>query len=107
MPGNMNAAAIARMIAEPNIELDGPLAPGAQHRLSQPTHMRETHNMRIVWDRMHEFCDDQAGASAAEYAMILAIAGSAVAAAAIFLGGAITSAVNSAGSCITTKGATC
>jgi pilus assembly protein Flp/PilA len=40
------------------------------------------------------------GASAAEYALILAIVGAAVATAAIFLGGAISSAINSAGSCI-------
>ena len=40
------------------------------------------------------------GASAAEYALILAIIGAAIALAAIFLGGEIAEAINSAGTCI-------
>jgi pilus assembly protein Flp/PilA len=40
------------------------------------------------------------GASAAEYALILAIIGAAIALAALFLGGEIAGAINSAGSCI-------
>ena len=40
------------------------------------------------------------GASAAEYALILAIIGAAIALAALFLGGEIAEAINSAGSCI-------
>ena len=40
------------------------------------------------------------GASAAEYALILAIVGAAIAAAAIFLGGEVATAINDAGSCI-------
>ena len=44
---------------------------------------------------------DQSGASAAEYALILAIVGSALAVAAITLGGTISGAMNSAGSRIT------
>ena len=40
------------------------------------------------------------GASAAEYALILAIVGTAIALAALYLGGEIAGAVNSAGSCI-------
>ena len=44
---------------------------------------------------------DEAGASAAEYALILAIVGSALAVAAIGLGGTISAAMNSAGSRIT------
>ena len=51
--------------------------------------------------------EDESGASAAEYALILAIVGAAIAFAAIFLSGAISSAVNSAGTCINTNGATC
>jgi pilus assembly protein Flp/PilA len=48
------------------------------------------------------------GASAAEYALILAIVGAAIALAAIFLGGEIAEAINSAGSCIDSPGtATC
>jgi len=43
---------------------------------------------------------DRSGASAAEYALILAIVGTAIALAALYLGGEIASAVNSAGSCI-------
>jgi pilus assembly protein Flp/PilA len=43
---------------------------------------------------------DQSGASAAEYALILAIIGTGIAIAAIYLGGTITSAMNSAGNCI-------
>ena len=50
---------------------------------------------------------DESGASAAEYALILAIVGSAIALAAIYLGGTIATAMNSAGSCISSKGKTC
>jgi pilus assembly protein Flp/PilA len=46
------------------------------------------------------YLNEQDGASAAEYALILAIVGAAVAGAAIFLGAQIASAINSAGSCI-------
>jgi pilus assembly protein Flp/PilA len=47
------------------------------------------------------------GASAAEYALILAIVGAAIAAAAIFLGDEVATAINEAGSCIASDGATC
>jgi pilus assembly protein Flp/PilA len=43
---------------------------------------------------------DENGASAAEYALILAIVGAAIAAAAIGLGGAIATAINSAATCV-------
>ena len=43
---------------------------------------------------------DDSGASAAEYALILAIVGTGIALAAIFLGGTISSAMNGAASCI-------
>lgn len=43
---------------------------------------------------------DETGASAAEYALILAIVGTAIAAAAIFLGGEIATATYDAGNCI-------
>ena len=46
------------------------------------------------------------GASAAEYALILAIVGAAIALAAIFLGGEIADAMNSAGTCIDTPNST-
>ena len=45
---------------------------------------------------------DDSGASAAEYALILAIIGTGIALAAIYLGGTIRTAMNSAGSCIAT-----
>jgi pilus assembly protein Flp/PilA len=43
---------------------------------------------------------DQSGASAAEYALILAIIGTGIALAALYLGQQITHAMNSAASCI-------
>ena len=52
------------------------------------------------------FLKEQDGASAAEYALILAIVGAAIAAAAIFLGSTIASAINSAASCIS-QGTSC
>lgn len=48
---------------------------------------------------------DQSGASAAEYALILAIVGSAIALAAIGLGGAVSNSMNRASNCITVGGA--
>ena len=50
---------------------------------------------------------DESGASAAEYALILAIVGAAIAVAAIFLGDAISNAVNDAATCINSDGSTC
>ena len=50
---------------------------------------------------------DESGASAAEYALILAIVGSAIALAAIFLGGTISSSINEAATCISSNGTTC
>ena len=50
---------------------------------------------------------DESGASAAEYALILAIVGSAIALAAIFLGNTISGAINEAGTCISSNGSTC
>lgn len=50
---------------------------------------------------------DQSGASAAEYALILAIVGTAIALAAIFLGDTIATAVNEAATCIDTDGTNC
>ena len=49
---------------------------------------------------------DDSGASAAEYALILAIVGTGIALAAIFLGGAIGNAVNGAGNCINNPSST-
>jgi pilus assembly protein Flp/PilA len=43
---------------------------------------------------------DEAGASAAEYALILAIVGGAIALAAIALGGAVANSMNRASNCV-------
>ena len=56
---------------------------------------------------MRRYLHQTEGATAAEYALILAIVGAAIAAAAIFLGQTIASAVNSAASCISSKGSNC
>ena len=50
---------------------------------------------------------DQSGASAAEYALILAVVGSAIVLAAIALGQAIGNTINRTDSCITTHGGSC
>ena len=50
---------------------------------------------------------DEQGASAAEYALILAIVGSAIALAAITLGGAIANAMDDSATCIETSGGSC
>jgi pilus assembly protein Flp/PilA len=47
--------------------------------------------------RFMTMMQDEAGASAAEYALILAIVGTGIAAAAAFLGGQISRAMNGAG----------
>ena len=53
------------------------------------------------------FVMDESGASAAEYALILAVIGTAIAVAAIALGGAIGGALTDAKTCISTNGVTC
>jgi pilus assembly protein Flp/PilA len=53
------------------------------------------------------FVMDESGASAAEYALILAVIGSAVALAAVALGGAIGTALQQTKTCISTNGSTC
>lgn len=50
---------------------------------------------------------DDSGASAAEYALILAIVGTAIALAAIFLGDTIAIAMNDAAECIDTPQTAC
>jgi pilus assembly protein Flp/PilA len=50
---------------------------------------------------------DRHGATAAEYALILAIVGAAIAVTALFLGAAVADAMNSAGSCINSNGGSC
>ena len=58
-------------------------------------------------DILNELWNDENGASAAEYALILAIVGTAIATASIFLGGTIGNALNDASTCISSNGATC
>jgi pilus assembly protein Flp/PilA len=53
------------------------------------------------------FVMDESGASAAEYALILAIIGSVIALAAISLGGAIGTAISDSAECINSNGKTC
>ena len=50
---------------------------------------------------------DDSGAAAAEYALILAIVGAAIAFAAVALGTSISGAMNKTATCITSKGVTC
>jgi len=50
---------------------------------------------------------DQSGASAAEYALILAIVGTGIALAAVGLGGAIGNAMNKSANCIKNANGTC
>ena len=50
--------------------------------------------------RIIRFIGDESGASAAEYALILAIVGAAIAFAAVTLGGAVANAMQNATDCI-------
>ena len=50
---------------------------------------------------------DDGGASAAEYALILAIVGTGIALASLFLGQVVANSMNDTGTCISTSGATC
>ncbi|MBJ7438897.1 MAG: Flp family type IVb pilin [Sphingopyxis sp.] len=52
---------------------------------------------------LKNFVRDESGASAAEYALILAIVGTGIALAAVGLGNAISGAMASASTCITAK----
>jgi pilus assembly protein Flp/PilA len=56
----------------------------------------------IFMSNFVQMMKDEAGASAAEYALILAIVGTGIAGAAILLGGAITGAMGRATTCINT-----
>ncbi len=56
---------------------------------------------------MQSLWHDEGGASAAEYALILAIVGAGIAGASIILGNAIASAINDTSTCIATDGVTC
>ena len=53
------------------------------------------------------YLNSDEGASAAEYALILAIVGGGIVFAAMALGGAVGTSMNEAAQCMTTNGATC
>ncbi|MBL0769584.1 Flp family type IVb pilin [Sphingopyxis sp. XHP0097] len=55
---------------------------------------------------LKDFIRDDSGASAAEYALILAIVGTGIAAAAFALGGSISGAMTTAKTCIDSAGGT-
>ena len=61
----------------------------------------------MLWRRFITLMLDQDGASAAEYALILAIIGGAIALSAIALGGSISNAMNSAAGNIANCGGGC
>lgn len=61
----------------------------------------------MLWRRFVYLILDQDGASAAEYALILAIIGGAIALAALALGGAISNSMNRASNDITHCGGGC
>ncbi len=56
---------------------------------------------------MKNLWHDEGGASAAEYALILAIVGAGIASSALVLGNAVGSAMNDTSTCISTDGVTC
>ncbi len=63
--------------------------------------------MRKTVSFLSRFWGDESGAAAAEYVIILAIIGSALAVAVILLSGAIATAINQTATCINTDGNTC
>ena len=56
--------------------------------------------MKYWANTLARFANDDSGASAAEYALILAIVGTGVAGAALYLSGTISAAFTAAGDCI-------
>jgi len=63
--------------------------------------------MRKTVSFLNRFWNDESGAAAAEYVIILAIIGSALAFAIILLSNAIATAINETATCIQTDGKTC
>jgi len=64
-------------------------------------------DMRKTVSFLNRFWNDESGAAAAEYVIILAIIGSALAFAIILLSGAIATAINDTATCINSNGLTC
>jgi len=63
--------------------------------------------MKKTISLMNRFWSDESGAAAAEYVIILAIIGSALAFAIILLSEAIAAAINDTATCINSNGVTC
>ncbi len=63
--------------------------------------------MRKTASFLNRFWNDESGAAAAEYVIILAIIGSALAVAIVLLSGAISKAINDTATCINSDGSTC
>ena len=63
--------------------------------------------MSRFYHKLIKFSQDEGGASAAEYALILAIVTTGIAGATIFLGQTISSSISDAATCIDTEGVTC
>ena len=57
--------------------------------------------------KIKSFLKDENGASAAEYALLLAIIGAGIAVAAFSLGGTISNAINKASNCVSSTSGTC
>ena len=64
-------------------------------------------DMRKTVSFLNRFWNDESGAAAAEYVIILAIIGSALAFAIILLSGAIATAINDTATCINSNGSDC
>ncbi len=63
--------------------------------------------MRKTANFLNRFWDDQSGAAAAEYVIILAIIGAALTFAMLLLSDAVATSINDTATCIETRGVTC
>ena len=63
--------------------------------------------MKTTMKLLNRFCTDQSGAAAAEYVLILAIIGAALAIAAVLLGDTIANAMDETSTCISSNGNDC
>jgi pilus assembly protein Flp/PilA len=64
-------------------------------------------DMRKTANFLNRFWDDQSGAAAAEYVIILAIIGAALTFAMLLLSDAVATSINDTATCIDTRGVTC
>ena len=63
--------------------------------------------MRKTGNFLNRFWDDQSGAAAAEYVIILSIIGAALTFAMLLLSDAVATSINDTATCIDTRGVTC